>query len=863
MQRKHIAAGALVAALLATGAAAPAAAAPTGPVEAGITVQAVPGLGDDFINGVDVSSVLSLEASGVVFRDAEGRPDDLFAVLAASGVTDVRVRVWNDPYDPEGRGYGAGTVDVARAVTIGERATDAGLNVLVDFHYSDFWADPAKQKAPKAWQSFSVDQKVEAVRDFTTDSLERFREAGVAVTMVQVGNETNNGIAGVTGWADMARIFAAGSEAVQEVLPEARVALHFTDPQTPGRYASIAKELADRGVDYDVFATSYYPFWHGTPENLTAVLGEIASTYGKEVLVAETSWARTLEDGDGAVNVIAGPELVDAYPVSVQGQAMAVRDVIAAVAAVGDAGIGVYYWEPAWLPVGPPEQVEQNRLLWERDGSGWITSAAADYDPFDVENTDNGSGWDNQALFAADGRALESLRVFEYARTGAVSPRAVARVESTTITVTEGQPIELPSTLELLWNDGTREESPVTWSSALEWIDGPGEYTIPGRTAEGSAAAATITVLPFNHLTDGGFEQGGSAWSRTGDALTVGSWNDPRTGARSAHFWAASPFSFSFEQTVTGLEPGRYTATAALQGASSVGDLATIALSDGTTTTQAAFRATGFLGWSTPETDAVEVGEDGSLTVRIAASLPAEAWGTIDDVALVRVGAATPADTAPLAAAVTRAEGVDRDGATEQSLAALDEALAIARVVLAADAPTQDSVDRALAQLETAIDGVEQPEQPGDPEQPGNPGQPGDPGQPEQPAADPTVALSVGTVTAGGRLEVSGTGFQAGELVQVWLHSEPTRIAVLAADASGALRGTVTIPASTEAGQHRIELRGAASGSAWADLTVRAPASAALASTGADVGGVVTIAGLALLLGAGLVTATVVRRKRA
>src|SRR5690606_7495264 len=121
----------------------------------------------DFVNGVDVSSVLSLEESGVVFRDDAGQPADLFEVLADHEITDVRIRVWNDPFDAAGNGYGGGDVDVARAVAIGQRATAAGLRVLVDFHYSDFWADPGKQHAPKAWEGLSVAETAAAVEEFT------------------------------------------------------------------------------------------------------------------------------------------------------------------------------------------------------------------------------------------------------------------------------------------------------------------------------------------------------------------------------------------------------------------------------------------------------------------------------------------------------------------------------------------------------------------------------------------------------------------------------------------------------------------------------------------------------------------------
>jgi len=176
--------------------------------------------------------VLSLEASGVVFRDDDGEPADLFDVLADHDVTDVRVRVWNDPFDADGNGYGGGDVDVDRAVEIGKRATEAGLRVLVDFHYSDFWADPAKQQAPKAWRDLSVDEKAGRTREYTADALEDFADAGVDVHMVQVGNETNNAVAGVTGWPGMSKIFSAGSAAVRDVFPDALVAVHFTNPET-------------------------------------------------------------------------------------------------------------------------------------------------------------------------------------------------------------------------------------------------------------------------------------------------------------------------------------------------------------------------------------------------------------------------------------------------------------------------------------------------------------------------------------------------------------------------------------------------------------------------------------------------------
>ncbi|GAA3914823.1 glycosyl hydrolase 53 family protein [Microbacterium invictum] len=688
---------------------APVAGADDGPVEAGIVVQKVDNLPEGFINGVDVSSVLSLEESGVVFRDDDGQPADLFAVLADHEVTDVRVRVWNDPFDADGNGYGGGSVDVDRAVEIGRRATAAGLRVLVDFHYSDFWADPGKQHAPKAWADLSVAETAAAVKQFTVEALGRFSGADVDVRMVQVGNETNNGVAGVTGWPAMGQVFAAGAAGVREALPDALVAVHFTNPERTGSYASYAAALDAAGVDYDVFASSYYPYWHGTLANLTAVLTEVAGTYDKQVMVAETSWAHTLDDGDGHDNTIDLPSEATQYPVSVQGQATAVRDVIQAVADVGDAALGVFYWEPAWLPVGPPEQLDQNKVLWERDGSGWATSYAGEYDPDDAGVWFGGSAWDNQALFSFDGTPLESLNVFAYARTGATAPREVTAVENPAVDVTDGDPIILPGTVRLTYNDGSTTDEPVTWSEAAGYISGPGTYRISGETDSGHDTTATVTVRAVNAVVNPGFEgEDVSMWHTTGDVLRLRATDDPHSGERSAHFYSAAPFSFTLTQELTGLAAGDYSATLAAQGdGEGASGEVVISLASGDAHAEAPVALDGWRNWSTPATDAVTVPAGGSATVTVSATLPAEAWGTLDDIVVTRV--AEGADTTELHATATRAEAIDRGIVTAASAAGLDAALEIADVVLASATPAAAKVDAALTRLLEALAALELP----------------------------------------------------------------------------------------------------------------------------------------------------------
>lgn len=674
----------------------------TEPVEAGIVVDRVEGMPDDFASGVDVSTVLSLEESGVVFRDESGEPADLFTVLSDSGVNSVRIRVWNDPYDGEGRGYGGGNLDTARAVQIGERATAAGMSVLVDFHYSDFWADPAKYTVPKAWKDLTAAQRADAAGEFTTAALNEFKDAGVDVTMVQVGNETNSGVAGLTSWPERAAVFSAGSAAVRAVFPAAMVVVHYTNPERAGFYADVAAKLAEYGVDYDVFASSYYPFWHGSLDNLTSVLAQVSQTYDKKVMVAETSWVNTLEEGDGQRNVIYTQPTQ--YPVSVQGQATAIRDVIQAVVDVPDgAGIGVYYWEPAWLPVGPPDQIEANRQLWQQFGSGWASSYAADYDPTgDTAENWGGSGWENQALFDYQGHPLESLNVFSYARTGTTAPREVASIQQPSITIADGEPVTLPATVTVTYNDGEQEPVEVTWSGAQDWIRGAGTYMISGTTSAGSTTA-TVTVQAPNYVTNPGFESGTAAWTIAGTGAAI-TGDDPFAGSKALHFWSAAPYTFTATQQLTGLPTGDYVLSAQAQGDALGGELTLTG--SGTSESSEPFDLTGWHNWSAPQVP-VTVSDDGTATVRISASLPAGAWGTLDEVSLTKAPGTT-ADRTALQAALGQVEKVERALYTPASLAGLDHAAEIARVVLAAAAAVQGDVDQATILVVDALEGLRQ-----------------------------------------------------------------------------------------------------------------------------------------------------------
>ena len=383
-----------------------------------IHVEKVDNMPEDFILGMDASCVPALERSGVRYYDADGTEKDVFQILAENGVNTIRVRVWHHPYDENGNGYGGGNCDIDNALEIGQRAAKYGMKLLVDFHYSDFWADPGKQMVPLAWQGMDPEEKSQALYQYTKDCLQLLVDDGVEIAMVQIGNETNNGLCGESDWAVIPLLMSSGARAVREVCPGALVAVHFANPEREGAYAWYAAQLSAAGVDYDVFATSYYPYWHGTLDNLASVMNDIARTYGKKVMVVETSYAYTGRDTDFSGNTISEGSQVDKpYPYTVQGQADCLRDVTDAVVNRMQNGVGVVYWEGTWISVGGSSWAE-NAALWERYGSGWASSYAAAYDPEDAGQYYGGCAVDNQALFDEKGRALPSLGVFRLMRGG-------------------------------------------------------------------------------------------------------------------------------------------------------------------------------------------------------------------------------------------------------------------------------------------------------------------------------------------------------------------------------------------------------------------------------------------------------------
>jgi arabinogalactan endo-1,4-beta-galactosidase len=321
--------------------------------------------------GVDVSTLKKSEDKGGTYSYANGTSADALTVLHAAGADYVRLKVWVNPAD----GYNTKTQVLAMAA----RAKALGMKILVDFHYSDTWADPGKQTKPSPWAAYTVAQLGTAVYNHTYDVLNALKAQGTTADMVQIGNEINGGILWPEGststWGNLAAFLTQGANAAKAVSSATKVMLHLAQGGDDAGARTFYDNAVSHGVPFDVIGLSYYSYWHGPLSDLQTTLDDMAARYGKQVVVAETAYAFTLDNADSLTNNLATTsQLTTGYPATQAGQAAALRDVLNVVEAVPNGkGLGAFYWEPTWTAV---------------TGNGW--------DPTDPSS---GDAWENQALF--------------------------------------------------------------------------------------------------------------------------------------------------------------------------------------------------------------------------------------------------------------------------------------------------------------------------------------------------------------------------------------------------------------------------------------------------------------------------------
>lgn len=362
----------------------------------------------DFIKGMDLSSLREEEECGAKFYD-HGQEGDVIDILKRYGMNAVRLRLWNNPYDENGNPYGGGNNDLEYTLSLAKRVKEKELDFLLCLHYSDFWADPGKQIKPKAWKEMSVAQLEEAVYQYTKDMLTHLDKEDALPTLIQIGNELSNGMLWPDGevphYDNIVRFVNAGIRATKEVCPDIPIMIHLDNGGNNELYRRwFDHYFACGGADFDIIGLSYYPFWHGTIEDLYANMSDIAKRYQKDLIVTEVSMGFTMEDYrdrekapmDELKGMATRPALVEKlnHDMTKEGQCEFMREFLTALKNVPDGRCkGFFYWEPAWIPV---------------PGSGWATKASLAYmdDPGPC-----GNEWANQALFDYDGNVLPALEV--------------------------------------------------------------------------------------------------------------------------------------------------------------------------------------------------------------------------------------------------------------------------------------------------------------------------------------------------------------------------------------------------------------------------------------------------------------------
>lgn len=308
-----------------------------------------------FVRGADISWLPQMEASGYIFRNDNGEAEDCFKILKNFGINSIRLRTWVNPSDDPISGH----CSKEETIQMAKRAKEWGMRIMINFHYSDSWADPAKQNKPKAWQELNFEELKKAMYDYTVDVMKGLKQEGITPEWVQIGNEIPTGFLYPDGstdsWPQLAALLNQGYDAVKSVSPESKVILHIDQGNNNARFRNWFDNAKKHDVKYDIIGMSYYPYWlEGKPDYTESIddlgnnLKDMANRYGKEVMVVEVGG----EDD------------------KVQNTYDMLKAVIAKVKEVpSNKGLGVFYWEPqgarswshyalsAWGDDGKPTKV--------------------------------------------------------------------------------------------------------------------------------------------------------------------------------------------------------------------------------------------------------------------------------------------------------------------------------------------------------------------------------------------------------------------------------------------------------------------------------------------------------------------------
>ncbi|WOO35291.1 glycosyl hydrolase 53 family protein [Anaerocolumna sp. AGMB13020] len=501
----------------------------------------------DFIKGMDISFLPELKELEAKFYDEEGNRIEVLKLLQENGVNSIRLRLWNEPENvPESGGY----CSLEQTIAMAKQIKQNGMSFFLDFHYSDWWADPGKQVKPKTWEKLGFHELVQAVYEYTRNVLLKMQEEGVLPDMVQIGNEIRSGMlfpeGEVPNYRQLALLVNSGIRAVREINKEIKIVIHLDQG---GRYYYLQEwfdaVMAEGLEHFDIIGVSYYPFWHGSFTDLKDSLVKLVKRYGKPIVVAETAHAWR-NAGDGFFGE--QQERIAGFPASPWGQKQVLDLVMNITASLEhEMGLGIYYWEPVVLPV-------------EGKG-GW---------------------WSNMGVFNEKGVALPALGSFRFIREDFRQKEIAKIYEPEKILHKLGEEVKLPESIKVLYYDGESNEVKVAWEKF--YADQTGDFRIRGNMDSiGKTVEADIQVVEYfqtshNYIGNADFEDGLRGWeikcedSRVKVEL-LQEFDEPFPAPPSNYIYVESPVNFNWklERKVEGLTPGNYSLSVEYRGTNTTG----------------------------------------------------------------------------------------------------------------------------------------------------------------------------------------------------------------------------------------------------------------------------------------------------
>lgn len=569
-----------------------------------------------FIKGADISSLQAVEDYGGIFYDFEGKKTDPVAFLMENGCNYFRLRIWNNPT----MSFDAGDYcDLEHTKEMAVRIKEAGGDYLLDFHYSDWWADPNNQTIPAEWASMSEDEIVQAVYDYTAEVLNTLAAEDAYPDMVQIGNEIGNGMLWSYGTTDhpdtLAAFLNSGIKAVRDTTPEGqetRIMIHVETGGSKGATETFFSMIEEHGVtDYDIVGLSYYPYWHGTFSEMRENVLNVYQKFGKQVVLAETAYPFTNDNADDKRNMVSEADLTGVgFEAGEENQRLVLELIMNTVAGC-EGGLGIFYWEPVWLAV---------------DGAG--------------VSKGSGNEWENQALFDFEGKALSGIKAFGFAPGTLDNDKALLAypfdpVEIDRSAAGEALRDELPQYAKVLYLDGTTRDAQVEWD-----LDSRKDITETRCAFQGKVLDFSVSLPAI--LADTGkvnnldFEEGDSGWniqqSKSAGKICNDDSSYPHSGEWSFQFWNADEFDIDLYQPVKIEESGEYHLQVWSQGIGGSGLAMTlyIADSEGNIISSTDFTNMGWNEWQHPAVSTeLNAGEEVRIGVKIDGG--ADDWGTLDE----------------------------------------------------------------------------------------------------------------------------------------------------------------------------------------------------------------------------------------